>query len=121
MSSVTQREYVAAMREILAILFRENYCWGRCIGCDGNPGMSLDDLLAALEQSGSTQFNWDLDFLQQITRLGLRTGALRQYPRDYFFFNANMLFENALNYQFVGTIPNLCEPKLHRHMPFVIY
>lgn len=119
MSTINQQTYVEAMSEILVILKRRGFCWGKCLGCNGQPGMSFDELLIEL-QSTSTMFNWDDALLTQITRLGLRFGTLRQYPVGFYFFNANMLFENALNYRFLPVIPSLCQPRLYPQ-PLVIY
>lgn len=116
--SVLFSEYVVLMSEILQIFSSRRLWWKRCVGPGTQTGLTAEELLAILEPQDDL---WDDELLSVILRRGLQLGTLKQFPAGYYFANAEMIRENNWNKAFLEVVPTLCEPKLERAGPFVIY
>ena len=104
-NTIAQDYFFEVMSDILQVLQSRGACWGKCLPCPNNTGVTREELLTIFS---------NVDQLNEILVLGLRLGTLKQNPVDTFFINANMLFENPINDRFKDVLPGLCEPKLVR-------
>ena len=125
MSSLT----LSLLEEIVTILVSNNSYWALCGGAQNRTGLTALELLPILLNNGP---HWDINLVEQILKIGLKFGTLRQQTtgpdcitgmttNGEYFVNTNMLFENNINKYFQSILPKLPAPKLHRQTPFVIY
>ena len=119
--SITQDDFFVVMGNILDVLLARGACWGKCLNCPqkGAAGVTLDELqqLSLTDSNGQVATS---SLLNGVLALGLRFGTIRQTPIHTYFLNANMLFENNINYRFKSMLSGICEPKIERRIATIM-
>lgn len=115
--SISQEDFFTVMTSILEVLLARGACWGKCLNCPQKnaQGVNLTELqqLTLIDSNGQIVTS---SLLNGVLAIGLRFGTIRQTPIHTYFLNANMLFENHINYRFKSILTGICEPKIERRI-----